>query len=37
MEKAWTEGYSADEAEEMAIEQVDNLGNDILSEWAVNQ
>jgi hypothetical protein len=37
MEKAWTEGYSADEAEEMAIEQVDKLGNYILSDWAVNQ
>ena len=37
MEKALAEGYTADEAEEMAIEQVDKLGNDILSDWAVNQ
>jgi hypothetical protein len=37
MEKALAEGYTADEAEEMAIEQVDGLGNDILWDWAANQ
>jgi hypothetical protein len=37
MEKALAEGYTPDEAEEMAIEQVDGLGNDILSDRAVNQ
>ncbi len=37
MDKALAEGYTADEAEEMAIEQVNKLGGDILSDWAVNQ
>ena len=37
MDRATEEGYTADQAEEMAIEQVGRLGADILGDWAQAQ
>ena len=34
MDQAIAEGATADEAEEMAIEQLRELGGDVLSDWA---
>jgi hypothetical protein len=34
MDQAIAEGATADEAEEMAIEQLRELGGDVLTDWA---
>jgi hypothetical protein len=34
MDQAIADGYTADQAEEMAVEQVGRLGADILGDWA---
>jgi len=37
MDQAIGDGYTADQAEEMAVEQVGKLGADILGDWAQSQ
>jgi hypothetical protein len=34
MDKAIAEGHTADEAEAMAIEQIQHLGQELLNDWA---
>ncbi|MDB4459045.1 hypothetical protein N9059_00565 [bacterium] len=37
MDQAIAEGYTADQAEEIAVEQVKKLGADIIGDWAQSQ